>query len=63
VNDDEEVYLSINTRPYNLVEDRAIRNLDPNDVERLVQVDGMITRVSNVTPDMRCAPAITLCTT
>lgn len=45
----------INVRPYNLVERRAIRDLDPNDIEALVQVDGMVTRVSNVTPDMRYA--------
>ena len=45
----------INVRPYNLAEERAIRDLDPNDIEALVQVDGMVTRVSNVTPDMRCA--------
>ena len=45
----------INVRPYNLTEQRAIRDLDPNDIEALVQVDGMVTRVSNVTPDMRCA--------
>jgi DNA replicative helicase MCM subunit Mcm2 (Cdc46/Mcm family) len=44
----------INVRPYNLKEQRAIRDLDPNDIEALVQVDGMVTRVSNVTPDMRC---------
>jgi MCM OB domain len=45
----------VNVRPYNLTEQRAIRDLDPNDIEALVQVDGMVTRVSNVTPDMRCA--------
>lgn len=43
----------VNVRPYHLAESRAIRDLDPNDVERLVQVDGMVTRVSNVMPDMR----------
>ena len=45
----------INVRPYNLMEQRAIRDLDPNDIEALVQIDGMVTRVSTVTPDMRCA--------
>jgi DNA replicative helicase MCM subunit Mcm2 (Cdc46/Mcm family) len=44
----------INIRPYNLREPRAIRDLDPNDIEALVQVDGLVTRVSNVMPDMRC---------
>jgi DNA replication licensing factor MCM4 len=43
----------INIRPYNLKEPRAIRDLDPNDIEALVQVDGLVTRVSNVMPDMR----------
>lgn len=41
-------------RPYNLKQPRAIRDLDPNDIEALVQVDGLVTRVSNVMPDMRC---------
>lgn len=44
----------INIRPYNLKQPRAIRDLDPNDIEALVQVDGLVTRVSNVMPDMRC---------
>jgi DNA replication licensing factor MCM4 len=48
----------INIRPYNLKEPRAIRDLDPNDIEALVQVDGLVTRVSNVMPDMRCFTCI-----
>jgi len=47
---------AINIRPYNLLSPRAIRDLDPNDIEALVQIDGLVTRVSNVTPDLRCAP-------
>ena len=43
----------INIRPYNLKEPHAIRDLAPNDIEALVQVDGLVTRVSNVMPDMR----------
>lgn len=49
---------AINIRPYNLSEPRAIRDLDPNDIEALVQIDGLVTRVSNVMPDLRCASAL-----
>jgi DNA replication licensing factor MCM4 len=52
---DHDQVQPINVRPYNLVEKRAIRDLDPNDIEALVQVDGMVTRVSSVMPDMRYA--------
>jgi DNA replication licensing factor MCM4 len=52
---DNDQVQPINVRPYNLVEERAIRDLDPNDIEALVQVDGMVTRVSSVMPDMRYA--------
>lgn len=44
---------AINIRPYNLADPRAIRDLDPNDIEALVQIDGLVTRVSNVMPDLR----------
>lgn len=48
---------AINIRPYSLLSPRAIRDLDPNDIEALVQIDGLVTRVSNVMPDLRCAAA------
>lgn len=49
---------AINIRPYNLLDPRAIRDLDPNDIEALVQIDGLVTRVSNVMPDLRCVQAL-----
>ena len=31
-----------------------IRDLNPSDINKLVSVSGMITRTSNVIPDLRC---------
>lgn len=42
-------------RPYNLVEVKAIRDLDPIDVDKLISVSGMVTRVSSIIPDLRVA--------
>ncbi|KAL0240742.1 hypothetical protein GEMRC1_005978 [Eukaryota sp. GEM-RC1] len=47
--------LSITVRPYNLGADaeRNLRDLSPSDIDTLVKITGMITRVSPVLPEPR----------
>jgi len=47
-----ETYLC---RPYNLEERKTIRDLDPSDIDKLISVEGMVTRTSAVIPDIRTA--------
>lgn len=42
-------------RPYNLEVIKTIRDLDPSDVDKLICVEGMVTRASPIIPDMRTA--------
>ena len=48
-------------KPYNLRETRVIRDLNPSDVDNLISVSGMVTRTSNVIPDLRCCLHTGLC--
>ena len=43
----------LQTKPHNLVETKVIRDLNPSDINKLISVSGMITRTSNVIPDLR----------
>lgn len=45
----------IQIRPFNLCESANMRDLDPNDIDRLISIKGMITRASGVIPDMKMA--------
>lgn len=47
--------ICLQTKPHNLVETKVIRDLNPSDINKLISVSGMITRTSNVIPDLRCA--------
>ncbi len=38
---------------FNLMEKKVIRDLDPDDIDRLVSVSGMVTRCSNIIPEVR----------
>ncbi len=42
-------------RPYNLEGRRTIRDLDPSDIDKLISVEGMVTRTSSTIPDLRLA--------
>ena len=44
---------TVQTKPHNLVETKVIRDLNPSDINKLISVSGMITRTSNVIPDLR----------
>ncbi len=40
-------------RPFNLMENKVIRDLNPDDLNKLISVSGMVTRTSNIIPDLR----------
>ncbi|DBA99000.1 TPA: hypothetical protein ACH3X1_014276 [Trebouxia sp. C0004] len=44
---------SCTVRPFNLKENKVIRDLDPDDLNKLISVSGMVTRTSNIIPDLR----------
>ncbi|KAF6205854.1 hypothetical protein GE061_020028 [Apolygus lucorum] len=43
----------IQIRPFNVEKCRNMRNLNPEDIDRLITINGMIIRTSNIIPDMR----------
>ena len=45
----------IQVRPYNLREVHDLRDLDPENIDQLVAVAGMVTRTSSVVPDLKQA--------
>ena len=42
----------INVRPYNVVKTTSLRSLNPEDINHLVTLSGMVTRCSNLIPEM-----------
>ncbi|CAG9465584.1 unnamed protein product [Pedinophyceae sp. YPF-701] len=46
---------SLPVRLFNMKETRAMRDLNPSDIDQLVSIRGMITRCSGIIPDMRLA--------
>ena len=42
-------------RPFNLKDHKVIRDLNPEDMNMLISVSGMVTRSSNIIPDPRYA--------
>lgn len=51
--DSEERHIEV--RPYGLSHITAMRDLNPEDIDKLVSVKGMIIRSSNIIPDIRVA--------
>lgn len=47
--------------PFNLKDPKVIRDLNPEDVECLISVAGMVTRTSNIIPDLRSAALSQAC--
>lgn len=41
-------------RMFNLEHNRTIRDLNPEDIDMLVSVQGMVTRASPIIPDLKC---------
>ncbi len=52
--------LRTQVRPYNLATTMIIRDLNPSDIDKLVSIQGMVTRTSGTIPDMRCVPQAAL---
>lgn len=42
----------INVRPYNVIKTSNLRNLDPEDLNHLITLSGMVIRCSNIIPEM-----------
>lgn len=45
----------IYVRPYNVLSCSNIRGLDPDDINKLITITGMVTRVSTIIPEMKVA--------
>lgn len=43
----------IQVRPFNAKKTRNMRGLNPEDIDQLITIGGMVTRTSNIVPDMR----------
>ena len=48
-----KTHLLLQVRPFNLKEQKVIRDLNPEDMNKLISVSGMVTRSSNIIPDPR----------
>ena len=51
----EEMFTRVQVRTFNLRETRAMRDLNPSDIDKLVAVRGMVTRCSSIIPDLKMA--------
>lgn len=43
------------TRPYNLPDERGLRDLNPDDIDKLITVKGLVLRTTPIIPDMNTA--------
>uniref|UniRef100_A0A7S3B9I3 DNA replication licensing factor MCM4 n=1 Tax=Haptolina ericina TaxID=156174 RepID=A0A7S3B9I3_9EUKA len=50
---DRDVKSRFHVRCFNLGKENRLRDLDPNDIDKLVSIKGMVTRTSSVIPDMK----------
>ncbi len=48
-------YTNTQARPFNLAEVTCMRNLNPSDMDKLVSINGMIIRTSNIIADIQRA--------
>jgi len=46
---------AIQVRPYNLKNAKHMRDLNPDDIDTLVSIRGMVSRVTSITPDLKIA--------
>ena len=51
----QEIEKQIKFRPYNLLQSKSMRDLNPTDVDSLVSIRGMVTRGSYIIPDLKSA--------
>lgn len=52
-----EVKTRFHVRCFNLGRENRLRDLDPNDIDKLVRIKGMVTRTSNIIPDLKMGVA------
>ncbi|XP_041772486.1 DNA replication licensing factor MCM4 [Anopheles merus] len=45
----------IQVRPFNADKTRNMRALNPEDIDQIITISGMVIRTSNIVPEMRCA--------
>ncbi|KNC76106.1 hypothetical protein SARC_11383, partial [Sphaeroforma arctica JP610] len=45
----------LTTRPFNLMTEKAMRELNPDDINNLVRIRGMVIRTTSIIPEMRTA--------
>ena len=50
---DRDVKSQFNVRCFNLGKENRLRDLDPNDIDKMISIKGMVTRTSNVIPDLK----------
>lgn len=50
----DSILLIAQVRPFNLAEFKVIRDLNPDDMNKLISVSGMVSRSSSIIPDPRC---------
>eukprot|EP00040_Diaphanoeca_grandis_P003779 m.25877 g.25877 ORF g.25877 m.25877 type:complete len:850 (+) comp15196_c0_seq1:211-2760(+) len=48
-----ELTKSVQTRPYNLDQPKSMRDLNPEDIDQLISIKGMVIRTSGIIPDMK----------
>jgi len=54
-NADREEEVQIQVRTYNLLQTKNMRDLNPTDIDAMVSIRGMVTRVSGILPDLKTA--------
>lgn len=52
-----DVKSRFHVRCFNLAKENRLRDLDPNDIDKLVRIKGMVTRTSSVIPDLKMGPS------
>ncbi len=49
----DQTIVQLQVQPYNLETTQQMRELDPCDIDRLISIKGMVTRLSEIIPDLR----------
>ena len=47
--------MRIIVRPYNMMDAKPMRDLNPSDIDKMVCVRGMVTRCTPIIPDLKLA--------
>ncbi len=55
VGEEEALAMRIIVRPYNMMDAKPMRDLNPSDIDKMVCVRGMVTRCTPIIPDLKLA--------